>query len=594
MAISKTVIEDIRARCDIADVVGAFVQLKRSGASSFKGLCPFHNEKTPSFHVDTARQSYHCFGCGKGGDVFRFLMDKDGMTFYDAVHMLASRAGVIIPEESFGGNEEEARQRAGAKERLYRLNEAFSEFFCRFLREHPDSEAAQYLRRRGIPEDVARRFRIGAAPDAWDEGLKLCRSKGFSDDEGVSAGVLHRSDSGRVFDQFRNRLVFSIFNETGRGVGFSARSLESKPQDGRKYINTPETPVFHKGSLLYALPLAREAMGKRNLAILCEGQMDVIAFHRAGFECAVAPLGTAFTPEQARVLKRYTNHVALAFDSDAAGRKAVLRAAEILLPLSMELKVIRIPGGKDPDELFASGGAEAVGAAVEGAVSWLDVVVSELAERFDLASPVGKGEAAAYVCGFLKLVENRVELEAYVREVAERLKVSEEAVFAELADLRRRDRRREEFRTAAEPAAKAPAAAEKRYTPAELTLLELAVNSSEAARLIGDILEPDELDVNDPVGEAINLACAGALNGEYDEAVRNLSAILEERPSTELSKALVSHTEFADIVKAVEDSVRELRISRKRARRDELMAKLRTASAPEERTRLLEEIQKLR
>ena len=591
MAISKTIIEDIRARCDIVDVVGSFVQLKRSGATSFKGLCPFHNEKTPSFHVDAARQSYHCFGCGKGGDVFRFMMDKEGMTFYDAVHMLASRSGVIIPDDVRDGDESGARRRAGEKERLYRVNEAMSEFFCRNLREHPQSAAAQYLRRRGIPDDVAGRFRIGAAPDAWDEGLKLCRAKGFSDDEGVTAGVLHRGDSGRVFDQFRNRLVFSIFNESGRGVGFSARSLDPKPQDGRKYINTPETPVFRKGSLLYALPLAREAMVKRRQAILCEGQLDVIAFHRAGFECATAPLGTAFTAEQARVLKRYTNHVALAFDSDGAGRKAVLRAAEILLPLSMELKVIRIPGGKDPDELFASGGAEAVASAVDGAVPWLRVVIDELAEKFDLDSPVGKGEAAAYLGGFLKLVDNRVELESYVRETAEYLRVSEEAVFAALADLRRQDRRREDFRVASSPVPAEPA---RRHSPAELTLLELAVNSAEAARFIGDLLEPDELDPRDPVGAAINQACAGALNGEHAEAVRKLGALLEESPSPELSRVLVSHTEFSDVGRAVEDSVRELRACRMRSRRGELMAELRAAADPGERARLLGEIQKLR
>ena len=593
MAIPHSVIEDIRARCDIVDVVGSFVQLKRSGSSSFKGLCPFHNEKTPSFHVDTARQSYHCFGCGKGGDVFRFVMEKESMTFYDAVHMLASRVGVIIPEFASDGDEEGARQRAGAKERLYKLNEAVSDFFCRNLREHPDSEAAQYLRRRGIPDDVARKFRIGAAPDSWDEVQRFCRSKGFTDEEGVTAGVLHRSENGRVFDQFRNRLVFSIFNEAGRGVGFSARSLEPKPQDGRKYVNTPETPVFRKGALLYALPLAREAMVKRKLAILCEGQLDVIAFHRAGFECAVAPLGTAFTPDQARVLKRYTNHIALAFDSDGAGQKAVLRAAEILLPLSIELKVIRIPGGKDPDELFASGGAEAVAAAVESAVPWLKVVTDGLAEKFDLSTPVGKGEAAAFVCGFLDLVENRVELESYVRDAAECLRVSEEAIFAELASVRRRKRRREDFRT--EPAAapvKPPAV--KSHSPALLTLLELSINSFPAAQLIGELLEPDDLELGDPVADAISRCTLSGTVDEHAEVVRKLGELLEQQPTPELSRALVSHTEYSDIERAVRDSMRELHAAKRRALRGELMKKLRVSDDSEEKAGLLAEIQKLR
>ena len=592
MAIPQSVIEDIRARCNIVDVVGSFVQLKRSGSSSFKGLCPFHNEKTPSFHVDIARQSYHCFGCGKGGDVFRFLMEKEGMTFYDAVHSLASRVGIIIPDSASDGDEEGARQRAGAKERLYRLNEEVSEFFCRNLREHPDSEAAQYLRRRGIPDDVARKFRIGAAPDSWDAAQRFCRSRGFTDEEGVTAGVLHRSESGRVFDQFRNRLVFSIFNEAGRGVGFSARSLEPKPQDGRKYVNTPETPVFRKGALLYALPLAREAMKDKNLAILCEGQLDVIAFHRAGFACAVAPLGTAFTPEQARVLKRYTNHISLAFDSDSAGQKAVLRAAEILLPLSIELKVIRIPGGKDPDELFASGGAEAVAAAVENAVPWLKVVIDTLAGKFDLNTPVGKGEAAAFVGSFLKLVDNRVELESYVREAADHLRVSEDAIYSELAALRRHDQRREGFREG--PALPKETSVVGNYSPAILTLLELAINSAEAARRIGELLEPGDLDLGDPVMEAISRCTFAAEMGEHAEAVRKLSELLEKQSSPELSRALVSHTEDADVDRAVADSVRELRAAKRRMMRNELMEKLRNSTDPEERAGLLAEIQKLR
>lgn len=592
MAIPQSVIEDIRARCNIVDVVGAFVQLKRAGSSSYKGLCPFHNEKTPSFHVDIARQSFHCFGCGKGGDVFRFLMEKEGMTFYDAVHSLASRVGIIIPESAPDGDEESARQRAGAKERLYRLNEEVSEFFCRNLREHPDSEAAQYLRRRGIPDDVARKFRIGAAPDSWDAAQRFCRSKGYTDEEGVTAGVLHRSENGRVFDQFRNRLVFSIFNETGRGVGFSARSLEPKPQDGRKYVNTPETPVFRKGTLLYALPLAREAMKNQNLAILCEGQLDVIAFHRAGFECAVAPLGTAFTPEQARVLKRYTNHISLAFDSDSAGQKAVLRAAEILLPLSIELKVIRIPGGKDPDELFASGGAEAVAAAVKNAVPWLKVVTDTLASKFDLNTPVGKGEAAAFVGGFLKLVDNRVELESYVREAAAYLNVSEDAVYSELAALRRHDQRRDGFRGEAAAPTETPAV--KSHSPAVLTLLELAINSADAARRIGELLEPDDLDLGDPVMEAISRCTFAAAVGEHADVVRKLSELLEKQPSPELSRALVSHIEYADLERAVADSVRELHAAKRRMMRNELMEKLRNSADPEERAELLAEIQKLR
>ena len=592
MAIPEAIIDEIRARCDIVELIGSFVQLKRAGGSSYKGLCPFHQEKTPSFHVDGARQSYHCFGCGKGGNVFRFFMDRDNLTFPEAVRMLASRVGVVVPEE--GERAGEAKQRAGLRERLIQINETLSRYFCRNLAEHPDSPVAQYLRRRGIPDDVARRFRIGAAPEGWQNGIDLCRREGFKDDELVTAGVACRSEkSGRIFDQFRERLTFTIENEFGKAVGFSARSLEAKPLDGRKYVNTPDTPVFHKGQLLYALPLARKGIAEKKLAILCEGQLDTIAFHRAGFDCAVAPLGTAFTTEQARVLKRYTDRIALAFDSDGAGQKAILRAAEILLPLSMELKVIRIPGGKDPDELFASGGSEAVAAAVDAAVPWLDVVVAALETKFRMETPVGRGEAAAFIAGYLNLVENRVELESYVAQAAAALHVSEDAVFAELARVRRHERRREEFRAApAAPAAPADAGRQL-LLPALTTLLELAVNSEDAARLMGELIPPETLAGDDPICRAINCGIAAALNGEFEDLPRRLGELLVDAPSPEVSRALVEHTDFADPERAVRDSVAELERSRQRVRRQELMNRLRLAADDEEKRSILLEIQKL-
>ena len=391
--VSKDVIEEIRSRCDIVDLIGSFVPLKRSGTNTYKGLCPFHQEKTPSFHVDASRQMYHCFGCGKGGDVFRFYMDKENVGFSDALHMLASRVGVVIPENS-GENSDpaEGRRRADARERLYRVNEDFCCFFERTLLGNPDSPPTQYLIKRGIPRDVAEKFRIGAAPDAWTACLEYGLSLGYTEEELVASGIVRRKEeTGRLFDHFKGRLTFAITNEQGRVVGFSARPLEAKPPAG-KYINTPESPVFKKGNLLYALPLARKMMVEKNMAILCEGQLDTIAFHRAGFECAVAPQGTGFTEGQARILKRYANRIFLAFDADSAGQKAILRAVELLLPLSMEIKVIRIPGGKDPDELFRNGGPDAVAAAVDDAIPWLDVLAASPPPR--TKSPAQAASAA--------------------------------------------------------------------------------------------------------------------------------------------------------------------------------------------------------
>jgi len=412
----------------------------------------------------------------------------------------------------------------------------------------------------------------------------------------LAAGLARQKEgSGRCYDQFRGRLTFAIANEHGRICGFSARSLEAKPADGGKYINTPETPVFRKGNLLYGLAAARKAIAESGHAILCEGQMDTIAFHRAGVDCAVAPLGTAFTPEQAKILRRYTSHLLLAFDSDGAGQKAVERAAEILLPLSMDVKVIAIPGGKDPDELFSTGGAEAVRKLVDTARPLISVLASRLPGRFDLKTPVGRGEAAAWIAGFLKRVENRVELEGYAAEAAEALSVSVEAIYAELAGQRRLDRRREGFtpETRKEPVRAAESEEKEVYPAALLSLLELAVNSSDAARRIAELVEPEELTSKDPVTEALNTVLSAAVNGEMEEGIGEVRDSLTRRPVPEISRILVEHTPCPDTERAVSESVAEFRRIRSRDKKKELMTKLRNASSAEEKMALLKAISQL-
>ena len=589
--IPDDIIEEIRNRSDIVEIIGSVVQLKRAGAGTYKGLCPFHNEKTPSFHVNANRQSFHCFGCGKGGDVFRFFMERENMPFVEAVRMLAARAGVLIPEKSSGAESiQHARERAGSRERLYEINAKVSEFFCRKLKQNPGSEVAAYLSGRGLPQDIIDKFKIGAASDSWDEVVRYCRSLGYTDDELVNAGVARRSEKGRVYDFFRNRLVFTIENDSGRPVGFSARSLEAKPRDGGKYINTGETPVFHKGKLLYGLSHSRTGIRDKKYAIICEGQMDAIAFHRAGFDCAVAPLGSKLTPEQGRILRLYTNTFCFAFDSDSAGREAMRHAVEVCLPLSVDMKVIRIPGGKDPDELFKNGGSAAVKAAVESARAWNDVIIDELPEHFDFSTPVGRAGAAGYMAELLDLVSNQVELETYISQTAEKLGVTQEAVQSQLAAVRSK----KDKRPPVDPV-KAPAAAvKKRYPAALLTLLELALHSENTARFIADVLEPGELpDINN-VSKAVNIAVNAALNGEYDQLDSMLNNMLNETPEPEVSRLMVSRVEWKEPEKAVHDSVSQLRKLRVENRKKKLHSALAAELDPVKRMELLAEISKLK
>ena len=592
--LNKDIIEDIRSRCNIVDVITSFgVQLKRSGGSSFKGLCPFHQEKTPSFHVDVSRQSYHCFGCGKGGDVFRFFMDKENVDFVNAAQILAARCGVIIPEKEFNGAQ---RAKQGERERLLAVNAEFSKFFCRLLAENPNSEAANYLRNRGITSDVIQKFKIGMAPSGWTGCLEYGRKLGFTDHELLTAGIIRRKDeTGRLYDQFHDRVTFTIENEQGRAVGFSARTLEAKPADGRNYVTTPETPVFHKGQLLYALPQARQGIGKMKKAILCEGQLDAIAFHRAGIDCAVAPLGTAFTPEQARMIRRYSNNLILSFDADSAGQKAVLRAAEILLPLSVDLRVLQIPGGKDPDEIFTKQGGSVLEELVNNAVPWLDVLGAILPERYQMDIPAGRAEAASFVADFLRLVQNQVELEVYIEKVAEMLQVSTNAIKSALNN---------SISAANRPRPAAPQEPQKivqktvevKKDPARvalLELLELGMASMDNARKIAQELEDITLEASDPVVKALNIVINCALNGEMDSVSAELNSLLIETPCPEVSRLMVKNSTFPDAPRAIAEAIADVKRVRKLTRQQELLNKLRVETNEQVRLELLLEISKL-
>ena len=353
--------------------------------------------------------------------------------------------------------------------------------------------------------------------------------------------------------------------------------------------------MFHKGQLLYALPQARQGIGRMKKAILCEGQLDAIAFHRAGIDCAVAPLGTAFTPEQARMIRRYSNNLILSFDADSAGQKAVLRAAEILLPLSVDLRVLQIPGGKDPDEVFTNQGGEVLKALVEQAVPWLDILNAILPEKFQMDIPAGRAEAAGFVADFLRLVQDQVELEVYIEKVASMLQVSTNAIKSALdKSAASANRPRPAQQTA--PVQTVPAVQEVKTDPARVALLELleiAMASVDNARRIAQELENETLEERDPVVRALNIVINCALNDEMDTVPAELNSFLIETPCPEVSRLLVKNIRFADASRAVMEAVADLRRVRSLSRQQELMERLRGENDEKIRLELLLEISKL-
>ncbi len=533
--IPDDVLDQIRLRADIVDVVQSYVPtLKKSGPSAWKACCPFHHEKTPSFTVNTDRQYFKCFGCGKGGDVFKFVMELENLDFTSAAEHLAHKYGIIIPEtprRGPGGSRREnldGQPEYGTRERLCTLHEKLAKFYRQYLLEHPDGPVAAYFRTRGIPNDVADKFCIGASPDSWDAAIQFAHKEGFVDDELRASGIASSKDenSSHIYDRFRNRLMFPIWNESGRVVGFSARTVEADSQ-GWKYVNTPDSPIFHKGRLLYALNFARTSIPKAGAVVLCEGQLDAIAMHRAGVTHAVAPQGTAFTPDQATILKRHTSTAILATDNDNAGREAVFKDAAILLPLGFNVKVVRYPGAKDADETLSKFGADALAEAVRDAADFFEFALEHALSNVDPSTPAGRAAAANDVIYWMIQLENEVTREFYFDWLAKKLNVPLSSV-EKVAERRLVDGARHPANTVRRQAGEVPPP-KPRNTSLENAVYELLVlmlDSEEYTQKAVDDLPENSLGDSVP-GRAAEALLQSAMNGEWKDAPPSILTSLE-------------------------------------------------------------------
>ncbi|MCR5173996.1 MAG: DNA primase [Oscillospiraceae bacterium] len=436
MAISESYLDELISRSDIADVVGSYVNLSKRSGSNLFGLCPFHNEKTPSFSVSPEKQIYHCFGCGKGGGVINFIMEIEGLGFQDAVAFLARRAGMPPPED---GSSEETRSHRG---RLLDLNKDAARFYYQVLNSPAGAEAMAYMQRRQIDTPTAVRFGLGAAPDAWTELLKAMKAKGYNEQEMFEAGLIKRGKNGGFYDTFRNRLMFPVIDIRGSVLGFSGRALgDSEP----KYLNSPDTPVFNKSKNLFAINLAKKC--KDGPFILCEGNIDVVSLHQAGFTGAVASLGTSLTSDQARLLSRYTDQVVLAYDGDAAGIKAADRAIKIFEQLGMKVRVLRINGAKDPDEYIKRFGADAFGNLIQGSPDKLDYQIAQIRAKYDVSSDSGRLSFLNDITVLLSQVSNSIEREVYAAKIAEETGVSKDAILSEAKKIISRRLRKQKQKT---------------------------------------------------------------------------------------------------------------------------------------------------
>ena len=428
---SDEIVSEVLQANDIVDIVSGYVRLKRTG-SSLMGCCPFHREKTPSFHVSADKQLYHCFGCGAGGGVIQFIMNAEGLDFPDALRFLADRAGIRLPEND-GSRDEEKYKRI---HKMYEMNKDAARYFRECLLSPEGKVAQEYLTKRQLDGKTIAAFGLGWAPGGWDGLLKNLRDKGYDRSLLVDAGLCIMNDKGHVYDRFRERVMFPIFDVRGNITGFTGRILSG---DAAKYMNSPESMVFDKGKNLYGLNLAKKST--RGYYILVEGNMDVISLHQAGINAAVAACGTAFTRDQAKLLSK--SPVYLCFDSDGAGQKALERAAEIFKEFETPLKVIEMPDVKDPDDFIKKYGAEAFETLIKKAKTLTEHRMDMLLRGIDLNDTAQKIEMLGKASKLFSGISNAVEREVYVTRLSAKTGISPDAINSEIRKTNAKNVRKE-------------------------------------------------------------------------------------------------------------------------------------------------------
>ncbi len=433
MAIPDSVLSEIKYKMDIESVISPYVNLKRRG-KNLLGLCPFHGEKTPSFTVYPETSSFYCFGCGAGGDIFTFVKLAENLDYIEAVKKLADQAGVTLPDSGYDDS------MAKLKTKIYAINRETARFFHSYLFTEGGKWALDYLTGRGLTISTIKHFGLGCAPDSWDALQNHLSAKGFTVSEMYQAGVVGKSQRGTYYDLFRKRTIFPVIDVRGNVIAFSGRA-PSGEENGRKYVNSPDTPVYKKSHNLFGLNFAKNFCQQR--AILVEGNMDVITLHQAGFENAVAALGTSFTAEQANLLCRYTSEILLTLDADAAGRKAADRAMQILKGYGVPVRVINVPEGKDPDEFVRKSGPTKFKALIEGAVNDIEYKLLVAAEDIDTSTDDGKLKYLDAASEILAQTQDPVARDLYIGRLSEKYSISRAALAAKVEQLAKRRARSE-------------------------------------------------------------------------------------------------------------------------------------------------------
>ena len=471
--IPENILEDILSRVDIVEVISGYIPLKRAGRN-FRALCPFHHEKTPSFMVSPDRQIYHCFGCSAGGNAFKFLMQYERLEFLEAVESLAKKAGVVLPQA-----QKQDLQTTSLITQLYKINELATSFYTHNLNSTEGGQAKNYLLKRGLNEESIKLFKLGLGLDKWDALMNALRQKNISLAVLEKAGLILNKEGGGYYDRFRKRIIFPILDIKSRPIGFGARVLDNTLP---KYINSPETAIYTKGKNLYGLHLAKEAIKEFDFVVVVEGYLDFILPYQEGLKNIVASQGTALTIEQARLIKRYTHNVVMVYDADAAGELATLRTLDIFIEEAMNVRVVSLPQGFDPDLFVRKYGIKDFQKEIEQAQNLFDYKLKILKSRFSIKDIEGKAKVSCEMLPTINKFKNAVLKSEYIKRLAQGLDIKEDALLQELSKIKEA---KPYLDLHAQTAKKSPG-----INPTEKLLIKLMLEEREFIDRIKESLEP--------------------------------------------------------------------------------------------------------
>ena len=578
---SEEIIDEVRQNNDVVDVISQYVHLSRKGRNYF-GLCPFHNEKSPSFSVSPDKQIFHCFGCGVGGNVYTFLMKIEGLTFLEALETLAERAKIQLPTLDTGLDS----QKEELKSKVYKINEISAEFYHQNLYKTTAKIAQEYIKKRKLNQETLEAFQIGYSGRV-DEMYKFLREKGFGEKEILESGLVIKNDNGTYKDRYRNRLMFPICDVRGRVIGFGGRVLDdSKP----KYINSPENIVYSKGRHLFGLNIAKKESAKKILIV--EGYMDVISLHQRGIKNVVGALGTALTEQQGWLLRKTTEQVILGFDADGAGQNAIARSMEILQNMGCDMRVLQIEGAKDPDEYIIKYGEGRFKLEIENAISLVEFKVRNLKKEYNLENSGDKINFLREISKILSKVESTIEREIYIEKIAKGYNISKEAIYAEvnkliytnfktektsenqIKNIRQEEKTREEI--------------DKDLENRENTIIALLLDTNiNVFKKIQEKIKPEDFKVE------INKKIAQEIYKESEKSERNINKLIDtfdDEMKNHITMVMATDYEFEDMEKAVDDVLQKYEKEKLNQKKKSILKQLETEQDELEKKKLGKEL----